>query len=340
MMSPTPEPAIIAWLMSHDVSIRWQTLRDLLHSPGWEAERAKVAESGFGARLLGCQDSDGLWAGGFFVPAGFSGADWKAEGQPWTATHFSLSLLRELGLDPECPAAKRTVECLSKHSMRWDPGHKPFWMGETDVCINARVLLDSMYFGKIDTVPDLLQVIMNDFLPLDGGWNCYTEWSGSKRASFDSTLSVLEALLEAERLGFATKESVSARLMGQEFLLKRNLFRRLSDPERKPANPDFLLLTYPRRPKYDILRALEYFQKESLQNKSVPDARLTEAIEILRSKKQSDGKWLLERVSRGREWFPLTEGVGQPSAALTLRALYVLQWWDGFHRSDSIAPDT
>lgn len=89
------------WLLDSDPALRWQVERDLLHRPEdqWQRTRARVATEGFGARLLAVQDPDGQWAGGAFFPAGFDFEN-PGPGQPWTATTWSLNLLREVGLDP------------------------------------------------------------------------------------------------------------------------------------------------------------------------------------------------------------------------------------------------
>jgi hypothetical protein len=65
---------------------------------------------------LACQDEDGQWAGGAFVPAGFTAKLWEAEGQPWTATAFTFDLLRDLGLPPGCAAARRTVAAVGANA--------------------------------------------------------------------------------------------------------------------------------------------------------------------------------------------------------------------------------
>src|SRR5262245_22172622 len=112
---------VIDWLLDSDPSIRWQVMRDLLDAPEseWSAERAKVETEGWGARLLSHQDEDGQWAGGAFVPRDFDPREWREVSQPWTATTFALSPLREFGLDPSAVRARRTVERIGANS-RWD----------------------------------------------------------------------------------------------------------------------------------------------------------------------------------------------------------------------------
>src|SRR5437868_14742721 len=136
----TDSGKVIDWLLGSDPSIRWQVMRDLLaaQEPDWQAERGKVETEGWGAQLLSHQDEDGQWAGGAFIPRGFDFREWKEVGQPWTATAFSLSQLREFGLDPASDRAKRTVELIGANS-RWDHAGEPFWEGEVDECINGRI---------------------------------------------------------------------------------------------------------------------------------------------------------------------------------------------------------
>jgi hypothetical protein len=56
---------------------------------------------------------------------------------------------------------------------------------------------------------------------------------------------------------------------------------------------------------------------------------MAEAVAVVRSKQQPDGRWLLDRIHPGRVHFDLEGGVGTPSRWNTLRALRVLGWWDG-----------
>lgn len=316
-------PSVIDWLLDTDPAIRWQVMRDLLDAPEaeWRAERARIETTGWGARLLSLQDPDGQWAGGAFVPKGFDWSEWRAVGQPWTATGFVLTQLREFGLDPLSERVRRTVELVGRNS-RWDEGGQPFWEGEVEECINGRTAADGAYFG-VD-VSRIVERLLGQRLD-DGGWNCERA-NGSLRSSFATTINVLEGLLEYERATGGTTETRAARRSGEAYLLERRLFRRLSTGE--PADEQFLRLTYPNRWRYDILRALDYFRSAGVLDGTRPDARLAEAIEHLRTRQLADGRWPLDWKPGGRVWFDMDEGVGQPSAWITLRALRVLRWWD------------
>jgi hypothetical protein len=56
---------------------------------------------------------------------------------------------------------------------------------------------------------------------------------------------------------------------------------------------------------------------------------MAEAVAVVRSRRQPDVRWLLDRIHPGRVLFDLEDGVGTPSRWNTLRALRVLKWWDG-----------
>lgn len=318
----TASGSVTDWLLGSDPSIRWQVMRDLLDAPEpeWAAERAKVETEGWGARLLSCEDEDGQWAGGAFRPRDFGFREWREVGQPWTATLFSLSQLREFGLNPSSDQAKRAVELIGVSS-RWDEGGQPYWEGEVEECINGRIVADGAYFG-VD-VSSIVRRLASERLD-DGGWNCERA-NGSARSSFASTINVLEGLLEYERATGGTPQSREARKSGEEYLLERSLFRRLSTGE--PADEKFLSLLYPSRWHYDVLRALDYFRCAAAMTGAAPDPRLGEAAEHIRSRRLADGTWPLDWTLPGRVWFELDDGAGKPSRWVTLLAMRVLSWW-------------
>ena len=313
---------MLDWLLDSDPSIRWQVLRDLTDASAGEVrtERARVAAEGWGARLLALQGDDGQWDGGTFFPVPYDGSE---AGQPWTATTYSLLLLRDLGLDPGSGQARAAVRKVRENS-RWEEGGQPFFDGEVEPCINGKAVALGAYFGE--NVDGIVKRLLGEQLA-DGGWNCEAE-RGSVRSSFATTINVLEGLLEHERATGGTPESVAARKLGEEYLLERALLRRKSTGEL--VDPDWLQFSYPTRWFYDALRGLDYFRDAYFQGRGgPPDTRLAEAVGLLRSKRQSDGTWLLENTHPGRIHFAMEDGDGRPSRWNTLRALRVLSWYDG-----------
>ena len=306
----------IDWLLDADPAIRWQVLGDLTDgSPGdVAAERARVEHEGWGARLLALEDPEGTWAGGACFPASYRGG----EPQPWTATMHSLQTLQLLGLDPASASARRSIALVAENC-RWEHDGQRFFDGEVEPCINGRTIETGAYFG-VDVEP-IVKRILGEQLE-DGGWNCEVE-NGSVRSSFDTTINVLDGLLAFERATGGSDDVRASRRRGEEYLLERSLFRRLSTGE--VVDPAYLEFAFPYYWHYDVLRALDYFRGSGAD----PDPRMAEAVAIVRSRQQPDGRWLLDRVHPGRVHFDLEGGVGTPSRWNTLRALRVLAWWDG-----------
>jgi hypothetical protein len=310
---------VLDWLLDSDPAIRWQVLRDLVQAPAEvvAAERARVATAGWGARLLALQGEDGQWAGGACFPA--RGFDRSAEvpGQPWTATLPTLQLLRDFGVDPSSDRVRRAVARV-RDNCRWEHAGQPFFSGEVEPCINGRTVALGTYFDQ--DVVGVVARLLGEQLE-DGGWNCEAE-RGSIRSSFATTINVLEGLLAHERSTGGSATSIAARRRGEEYLLERLLVRRKSTGE--VVNSAWLQFSFPTRWHYDVLRALEYFRSVG----DVPDSRLGEAIDLLRSKQQADGTWLLENTHPGQVHFALEDGDGRPSRWNTLRALRVLRWYE------------
>jgi hypothetical protein len=311
---------VLEWLLDadSDPAVRWQVLRDLTDASRETviAERARVASEGWGARLLAIRGDDGQWAGGACFPAGFSGD--FSEGQPWTSTLPTLQLLREFGIDPTDAQVRETIE-LIRDNCRWEYDALPFFDGEVEPCINGRTVALGAYFG-VDVEP-IVDRLLGEQLA-DGGWNCETE-RGSVRGSFDTTICVLEGLLEHERRTGGSPRGEAARRRGEQYLLDRRLMRRLSTGE--VADPGWLRFSFPTWWHYDVLRALDYFRAAG----DAPDPRLEEPIALLRSKQQAAGTWLLDHIHPGAVHIETDDGVGQPSRWNTLRALRVLTWCDG-----------
>ncbi len=313
---------VIRWLLEGDPSIRWQVMRDLSNAPPADvaAERGKVETEGWGARLLALRDEDGQWAGGACFPRSVVDA-WRAgikpdfsEGQPWTSTLPTLMLLHDLGLDPASAAARATIPLIAANC-RWEHDDQAFFDGEVEPCINGRTLTIGAYFGA--DVEGLVAGLLDEQLD-DGGWNCEKE-NGATVSSFDSTICVVEGLLEYEQ-SCGSLPVAEARRRAEAYLLERQLFRRLSTDE--VIAERYLQFSWPPRWHYDVLRALDHFRLTG----GAPDTRLAAAIQLVKDKRQPDGRWLLENTHGGETHFAFENGDGQPSRWNTLRAMRVLAW--------------
>jgi hypothetical protein len=318
-------PDVLEWLLDSDPALRWQVERDIAGAPPevWNSTRSRVATEGHGARLLALQDPDGQWAGGAFFPKDydFHGPEAAEDaGQPWTATTWTLNALREWGVD--AALLGDTAERLAANS-RWEYDDLPYWGGEVDCCINAYTLANGAWLGA--DVSGIAQWFLDHRLE-DDGWNC--EWvNGSTRSSVHSTLNTLKGLLFHEMATGRSDALRDARHAGEAYLLERGLMRRRSTGEL--LGPWVSTLAYPFRWRYTVLNAADYFREATTHDGTAPDARMAEAIEVIRQARQPDGTWLQEQRYPGRVWFDVDVPPGHPSKWLTCIATRVLAWWDG-----------
>ena len=299
----TDRGQVAAWLVDSDPCIRWQVMRDLLDAPAGEVatERARVAREGWGAQVLGLQQADGRWA--------------HAETDPEWICFLHLAFLRDLGVDPTSDQARHAVG-LVRDNLTWHWwGDKPFFQGEVEPCINGRVVGIGAYFGE--DVRGLVDRLLGEQME-DGGWNCEQE-NGSTVGSFHTTICVLEGLLEHDRASGRRDDVAAAISRGQAYLLERRLFHRLSTGE--VVDPAFALFGFPTCYHYDVLRGLDHLRAAGLE----PDPRMAEAIALVESKRDANGRWPLEHEHEDNRVIPMEE-VGQPSRWITLRAMRVLRW--------------
>jgi hypothetical protein len=312
MVTKKSKSLVIQWLLDSDPSIRWQVLRDLIGAPAQEvaAERAKIATEGWGAQLLASQGADGYWG------AGTSNPEW--------VTLQTLLLLHDMGLDPTSEQARGAVARV-RDNVRWQgvlpqdaAWHgKPLFAGEVEPCINGRVVAVGSYFGE--DMQGIIARLLGEQM-VDGGWNCEQE-RGSTRGSFHTTICVLEGLLEHERATGGSPAVTAARERGQEYLLERRLLHRRSTGE--VIDPAWTQFSFPTSYHYDVLRGLEYLRHAGI----TPEARIAEAINLVASRREADGRWALENVHPDQLDAEPGAFEGQPSRWNTLRALRVLDWY-------------
>ena len=212
------------------------------------------------------------------------------------------------------PAA--SIALVAEHG-RWEHDGQRYFDGEVEPCINGRTIETGAYFG-VDVAP-IVERILGERLA-DGGWNCEAE-HGSVRSSFDTTINVLDGLLEFERVTGGSASVREARRRGEQYLLERGLFRRKSTGE--VVDPAYLDFAFPYYWHYDVLRALDYFRAPARTR--IPRWRKP-SRSCGQSSSPTDGGCSTASIRVAST--STSRSVGAPSRWNTLRALRVLDWWD------------
>jgi hypothetical protein len=310
-----PRPAHLNWLLDSAPAIRWQVMRDLAGAgPGAiAAERSRVATEGWGAQLLALQSPAGDWGAG---PRGWR-ADLPRDDRGMLITLYALVVLMDFGLDPASKQARKMIDRVDKRLVFKRLNNRPFLHGETEPCINGRILAVGSYFKEPNDA--LAKQLLGEQLE-DGGWNC--EAPKSRRSSFHSTICVLEGLLAYERAGRKSAAVTKARKRAENYLLERRMFRFLRTGE--VINKRWLRFSFPPFWHYDVLRGLDYLRNAGLK----PDSRVLDAIVIVMQRRHQNGRWPLNLLHP--EYIPLQmeTDVGRASRWNSLRALRVLRWYN------------
>ena len=299
---------ILDWLLTGDVAIQYQVYRDLLGEARPDLQK-RIATEGWGAHFLQARRPDGHWGRGFYQPK-------------WISTHYTLLDLKHLAIHPACAPAPETINRLVQTQKSDDGGINPSGtIKQSDVCINGMFLNYACYFGTAESgLHSIIDFIIRQQLP-DGGFNCRFNRQGEVHSSLHSTISLLEGMDEYARQGYTYRLNELNRIANQarEFILQHSLF--LSDHTGEIIDKRMLMLSFPSRWKYDILRALDYFR----QVNAPVDPRMMPALKIIKQKRRKDGRWPVQAKHAGQVHFDM-EPTGKPSRWNTLRALRVLNW--------------
>ena len=265
---------LLEWLLKGDVSIQYQVHRDLLgiENPSLQD---RIATEGWGAKFLSFRRSEGHWGQRFYQPK-------------WISSHYTLLDLKHLAISPDNQAIRQSILQVIDTLKGSDGGISPFGAEQKcDVCLNGMFLNYASYFGmKEDNLKSIIDFLLTERMK-DGGFNCHSNTIGATHSSVHSTISVLEGILEFTKSGYtyrredlqnAEKESI-------EFLLQHNLYK--SHKTGEIINKKIVMLSYPSRWKYDILRALDYLQNAGVRY----DPRMQDALDLLKKKRLKDGRW-------------------------------------------------
>jgi hypothetical protein len=301
---------VISWLLDSDPSIRWQVMKDVLQAgvKDYEAERDRLPQDGWCARILLMQDENGLWNRSLY-------------NGKWISTTYSLYLLKILGLSPVHPQALKGCNQLMARGL-YEGREIRFSRNRdiTDRGVTALVLSICCYFGfnkeSLSGIADFLARNQGD----EGNW-LPNESPSASAYTFETTLLVLEALAQYRNRQPTEENSLLTNAVerGQEFLLRHNVYLF----QGKPVKSAWTSFSFPPYWFFDVLTALEYFCSFRMNR----DPRIQGAIDLLLTRRTRDGRWLLGRKHPGKTYFDM-ETPEKPSRWNTLRALRVMEWWN------------
>jgi len=301
---------IIDWLLSGDVSIQFQVYRDLLDIERPDL-RSRIEKEGWGARFLALRNNNGHWGRGFYQPK-------------WTSSHYTLLDLKNLYITPDCEPIKETLDIVLRDHKGKDGGINPGkTLENSDVCVNGMALTYLCYFRMPeDALKSIVDFVLSQQMN-DGGFNCESNMRGARHSSLHTTISILEGILEYEKNGYKYRlgELLKAAEEAREFILQHRLYR--SDKTGEIIDRKMLILSWPSRWRYDILRALDYFQSARIKY----DERMNDAIKVILKKRRKDNIWNLQANHPGQVHFEM-ETAGRPGRLNTLRALRVFRYFN------------
>ncbi|MFC1898575.1 hypothetical protein ACFLYJ_03280 [Candidatus Cloacimonadota bacterium] len=298
---------IIDWLLSGDISIQFQTKRDLLKTGKRELEKLqkKIAAESWGKSFLEKRNSEtGQWGNGWYSPK-------------WISTHYTLLELKSIGIHPANPEYLKSAELLlDKLWFNQGKVRKDRWQ---DMCVAGMILgmccYAHVHSPKIDEIVDYIL----DKHYADGGWNCMWQ-AGHTHSSLHTTLSILEGIKEYENSGYyyRIEDLCKQRDTAHEFILRHHLYK--SERTGEVIKKSFTMLSFPGRWFYNILRCMDYFQSIDLPY----DERMQDALNVVMKKQRKNGRWPLQHKIQGLVHFDM-EKAGTDSRWNTLRALRVLK---------------
>lgn len=300
------DPELRDWLLAGDPMIRWQVLRDLLGEPEtvWRAEQARVPDSGWGAEFLRRQLPNGSWP--------------KAR---WTDTIWTLVLLLDCGM-PGGPERLRQAANLQISGLlsAGQPVEPKVLKTRLDLChLGFWLRIGSAFLPGDERLGPMAEVIF-ELQMADGGWNCrIRNYPNTTHSSLHTTFNILEGLRQAAAAGVVEQarfEAVESRAL--EFVLAHRLYK--SHKTGAVIDERMTQLTFPSYWHYTILRGLDYIAG----TRFIGDARLDDALDLLQSRRKSNGRWPVEGRIPGVTFFDM-EKPGSDSRWNTLRALRVLK---------------
>jgi hypothetical protein len=320
---------VINWLLEKEnPSVRFYTLTELLEKKldGPEVNEAKeqIMKIGVIPKILSKQNPKGYWgiAKDFYIRSKYKGTVW------------TLILLAELGADGTDKRVKNTCEFILNNSQNQKSGGFSYESASSGggaaskvfPCLTGNMVWSLIRLGYIDDlrIQNGIKWII-DYQRFDDGkqdlsddWP-YKRYAGcfGKHSCHMGAIKSLKALAEIPE-NKRNKEINNKIEQVVEYVLMHHIYKK-SHNLSKVSIPSWLQLGFPHMYQCDILEILDILTRLGYHDK-----RMQDAVDIVISKQNSNGKWVLERTFNGRFQVDI-ERKNKQSKWITLNALKVLK---------------
>lgn len=319
----------IDWLLERDnPSVRYFTLKDILERPESRPDvlqaKKEIMKSGVVPQILARQRKGGYWekAEDFYIRSKYKGTIWQ------------LIILAELGAGGNQEQIKKACEFIFRISQDRESGGFSYIGSEGGGGLHSRVvpcLTGNMVwsFSRLGYQKDprvqrgirwltTYQRFDDGLKEKPRGWpyekyeNCW-----GRHTCYLGVIKALKALSEipADEREAAVQNTIEK---GADFILKHHVYKRSRNLS-QVIKPKWLRFGFPLMWGTDVLDALLVLTGLGLR-----DERMKEAVDLVISKQDSEGRWKLENTFNGRFQVNI-ERKDEPSKWVTLNALRVLK---------------
>jgi hypothetical protein len=318
------------WLLETDnPSVRYFSLRDLLEKPDMNSEvkeaKQDIMRTSVVPAILEKQKNEGYWED----PERFYSAKYKG-------TVWQLMILAELGADGNDVRVRRACEFILSRSQDLEGGGFAYSSSvkkgggrhsEVIPCLTGNLVWSLIRLGYlkdvrlqrgIDWITNYQR--FDDRIaeaPKGGPYDRLRTGCFSRHSCHMGAVKALKALAEIpqNKRNTPVKKTIEK---GAEYFLLHHVFKSSHHLDRVPK-PGWLKFGFPLMYQTDVLEILGILTKLGYK-----DPRMQEAIDILVSKQDTNGRWNLESTFNGR-YLVNIEKKEETSKWITVHALQVLK---------------
>lgn len=323
------QDSVMDWLLeNNNPSVRFQTLTSLL---GKSSEDNKVIEAkksimtkGLVPKILASQEDGGYW-----------GDEQRFYRDKYKGTAWTLLILAELSADPENISIRNACEFILRCSREPEGGGFSYEQSKKTnsglpsgviPCLTGNMVYSMIKLGylKDERVQKSIEWIVKyqrsddgeGAVPTGDPYDRYFMCWG-KHACHMGAAKSLKALAAIPPQNRSREVNIKIEELA-EYFLNHHIFKKSHNLD-AVSRPGWLKLGFPLMYQTDVLELAGIFA-----DLKISDARLDEALEVIQSKQNEDGKWKMENSFNGK-MIANVEAKGKMSKWITLKSLKVLK---------------